>query len=113
MGAQQLVGDHPDQREDDKGKALHHNVQANVFQTVTDLLTGQVHPVQEKHQKHSDIDHPFRVHCTASATEMRKHIGQESRQQHAAQKPVGEHSFEMFEYRHCRHRNIVRIDDLA
>lgn len=113
MGAQHFVGDHPDQREDDKGKALHHAVQADVFQPLTDLLAGQVDPVKEKNQKHTDIDYPFSVHTPACAAETREHIGQKSRQQHAAQKPVGEHAFEMFEHRHCRHRNIVRIDDLA
>jgi len=80
MGAQQLVGDHPDQREDDKGEALHHDVQADVFQAVADLFAGQVDPMQEKHQKHTDIDYPFRVHCTACAAEMREHIGKKSRQ---------------------------------
>ena len=76
MRAQQCVGDHPDQREDDKGEALNHEVQADVFQAVADLFAGQVDPVQEEHQEHADVDHHFRVHAAASAAERREDVGE-------------------------------------
>lgn len=79
MGAQQLVGDDPDQRENDEGEALNHEVQADVFKAVADLLAGQVDPVQEKHQEHTDVDYPLSVHPASGTAEMRKHIGQECR----------------------------------
>ena len=69
--------------------------------------------MQEKHQKHADIDDPLSMHGAAGTAEMGEYIRQKCRQQHPAQKPVGEHSFEMFEHRHSGHRDIVRNDDLA
>ena len=65
MAAEQFVGDQPDQREHNKREALHHHMQADVLEAVADLLAGQVDPVQEKHQKHTDVDHPFSVHGAA------------------------------------------------
>ena len=90
MAAQQQVGPQPYQREDDKGEALHHQVQAQVFQAVADLLAGQVDPMQEEHQEHADVDDPFCVHGAAGAAERGEQVRQKRGQYHAAQKPVSE-----------------------